>query len=99
MNLSQIGIEVTNPEQTVEIEGGSFGELCLLLHAHAANLELVVRVLESENTDGSNQRLLSAQQALTNMSNAMRDALHEHLRLAREQGLHFTVVGGQQARH
>jgi hypothetical protein len=99
MNLSSIGIEVTNPEQTVEIEATSFGEFCLLLHSHAANLELVARVMELENPGGANQRLLSSQQALTNMANGMRGALHEHLRIAREQGLQFKIAGEQRTSH
>lgn len=99
MNLKSIGLEVTNPEHHVEIEGDNFGELCLFLHAHASNLEMLAHVLEMENPSGANKRLLSAQQAMGGMAGAVRNMLHEHLRLAREQGLHFTVVGGQQARH
>lgn len=99
MNLKSIGLEVMNPECNVEIEGGSFGEFCLLLHSHAANLELVARVLESENPGGANPRLLSAQRALTNMAGGIRGALHEHLRIAQEQGLRFEVVSDQPVRH
>ncbi|WP_131111290.1 hypothetical protein [Sulfuricystis thermophila] len=99
MNLASIGLEVTNPDQSVEIEGSSFGEFCLFLHAHASNLEMLVRVVEMENPDGSNTRLLSAQQAMTNMSNAVRNALHEHLRLAQEQGLRFAIKDGPRTAH
>lgn len=99
MNLEQLGVEVLNPEQVIEIEGGSFAEFCLILHTHAANLELAAHVLELENPGGANSRLLSSQQALVNLAGAIHGALHEHLRLAREQGLQFALVGERRKKH
>lgn len=99
MNLAQIGIEVTNPEQTIEIEGRSFAELALYLHGHAINLDMVASVLESVGQDFTPERLDAARDSVSMLSEAMRDNVMELLRLAREQGLRFTLVGEQRPRH
>lgn len=92
MSLESFGVEVTNPECIIEVEGRSFAEFILYLHLHVENLDKAARALEGANPKGDNAMLMGVQRTLSAMCSTSRTALHEHLRLAGEQGLRFGIV-------
>lgn len=99
MNLEQLGIQITDQEQVLEIEGRSLAEMALYLHGHAINLDMVATVLESVEQDYTPERLAGVRKAIGMMAEGVRGNVAELLRVMREQGLRFTLVGEQRPKH
>lgn len=99
MNLEMIGVQVLNPELAIEIAGDSYMEFVMYLHGHAVNLEMVLRVLESLNPDGSNERLKAVHRSISMLISPVRDNVQELLRLAKAQGLQIGIVDPQPVQH
>lgn len=87
MNIENIGVRVTNPEQRISLDGKAFFNIIRFEHLRAANLQRCVDALRAGNPHGSEQ--LAEIEAMVNASAGM---LKEHMRVAIEQGLRFEIV-------
>lgn len=92
MSIESLGVRVTNPEQNITIEGSSYADLVLFEHLHTENLRRCVAALNLVSPYGENETLEEVRAQLQGMVNASAGVLHEHLRIAREQGLRFEIV-------
>jgi len=96
--IEKLGVRVSNPDQSITIEGMSFAELVLFEHLRAENLRRCVAVLALGNdvqtsAEPESERMAELQIQLQAMANASAGTLQELLRIARAQGLRFEVIG------
>lgn len=92
MSIESLGVRVTNPEQSINIEGPSYAELVLFEHLRTANLRRCVAALGVQNPHGEVELLTEIAAQLQAMANASEGVLQEHLRVARAQGLRFEIM-------
>lgn len=90
--IERFGLRVSNPDKPVQIDGQSFAELILYQHLHSENLRRVVAMLNQLNKDGVNEQIADIQINLQALLNTSVDALHDYLRIAQAQGLHFETA-------
>lgn len=91
--IEKLGVRVSNPEQSITIEGGAFADLVLYQHLSAENLRRCLAALNLANLGGENELLAEVQTQLLAMTSSSSGVLHELLRVAREQGLRFEIIG------
>ncbi|MBI4995578.1 MAG: hypothetical protein HZC22_01485 [Rhodocyclales bacterium] len=97
--IAKLGVTVSNPVP-ITIEAQSYAEYIALLHLQAETLRKAIAVLNLENPGGVNERLAEVQTSLAAVVGSTQASLHEHLRLARDQGLRFAIAQpGNPAHH
>ncbi|MBI5785191.1 MAG: hypothetical protein HZA64_07025 [Rhodocyclales bacterium] len=89
--IEKLGVRMSNPVP-VTIDAASYAEYIALLHIQVEMLAKTVAILNLENPGGENERLAEVQNAVALIASSTRDALLEHLRLARDQGLRFAIA-------
>lgn len=92
MTIERMNVRVSNPEQSINIEGTSYAELILFEHLRTANLQRCVAALGVQNPHGEDELLAEVAAQLQAMVNASAGVLQECLRVAQAQGLRFEIV-------
>lgn len=90
--IEKLGVRVSNPEQSISLDGKSFADLVLFEHLRTENLRRCVAALGTLNPDGGEEVLAEVAVQLQVMANASAGMLGEHLRVAHAQGLRFETV-------